>query len=147
MQWQRLKPGVSGRVLLFISGAMWVGVGAMLLVFATTWLHPISWHKALALAAAGAGGGLVIHHFGFLRVVDRNIARIEALGEGACVFAFMAWKSYLLVAVMVTMGIMLRHSAIPKPYLAVLYISIGLGLLLSSVRYLRHAVRPSLARN
>jgi hypothetical protein len=54
-----------------------------------------------------------------------------------CVFSFMSWKSYILVAVMVTMGVMLRHSPIPKTYLSVLYIGIGLSLILSSVRYMR----------
>ena len=54
-----------------------------------------------------------------------------------CVFSFMTWKSYVIVAVMVAMGALLRHSPIPKPYLAILYIGIGLALLLSSIRYLR----------
>ena len=49
----------------------------------------------------------------------------------------MSWKSYLLLGVMMALGIGLRHSPLPKPYLAVLYIGIGLALVLSSVRYLR----------
>jgi hypothetical protein len=49
----------------------------------------------------------------------------------------MTWKSYINVAVMVTMGALLRHSAIPKTYLSMLYIAIGLSLVLSSIRYLR----------
>jgi len=54
-----------------------------------------------------------------------------------CAFSFMTWKSYMIVAVMVTMGTLLRHSAIPKTYLSILYIGIGLSLILSSIRYLR----------
>ncbi len=54
-----------------------------------------------------------------------------------CVFSFITWKSYVVVAVMVAMGALLRHSPIPKPYLSILYIGIGLALLLSSIRYLR----------
>jgi hypothetical protein len=49
----------------------------------------------------------------------------------------MTWKNYILVAVMITAGVFLRHSAIPPQYLAVIYIAIGLALLLSSIRYMR----------
>ena len=49
----------------------------------------------------------------------------------------MTWRSYLIVLVMVSMGIALRHSPIPKKYLSVLYNGIGLALFLSGIRYLR----------
>jgi hypothetical protein len=39
---------------------------------------------------------------------------------------------------MVTMGITLRHSPIPKQYLSVIYTGIGLALFLSSIRYFRN---------
>lgn len=80
---------------------------------------------------------MVIHHFGFLRIVDRNLRRILPAEEKKCIFSFMPWKSYFLVAVMVCAGIFLRHSSIPKQYLSILYIGIGLALILSSVRYFR----------
>ena len=38
---------------------------------------------------------------------------------------------------MIAMGAILRHSPIPKGYLAILYTGIGLALVLSSVRYMR----------
>jgi hypothetical protein len=55
----------------------------------------------------------------------------------SCFFAFIPWKSYLIIFIMVMMGALLRHSVIPKKDLAILYIGIGLALLLSSVRYIR----------
>jgi len=63
------------------------------------------------------------------------------MNEKKGLFAFITGKSYLIIAVMITMGIVLRHSAIPKQYLAILYIGIGLGLILSSVRYIRIFIR------
>jgi hypothetical protein len=54
-----------------------------------------------------------------------------------CVFSFLTWRSYIIVAVMIALGSLLRHSPIPKPYLSILYTGIGLALVLSSVRYLR----------
>jgi hypothetical protein len=137
----KLKPNVSPRVLLFSAGAMWMGVGTMLLFYAVGWLrqeHPV--HLYL-LAGGGVSAALIIHHFGFLRVVDKNLGRILPMKEKRCFFAFMSWKSYIMVAFMMAMGIGLRHSPIPKHYLAVLYIGIGLALMLSSIRYLRVLLR------
>ena len=59
------------------------------------------------------------------------------MSNKTCVFAFVPWKSYLIIVIMIAMGSTLRHSAIPKQYLAILYMGIGLALMLSSVRYLR----------
>lgn len=134
---RQLKPGVSRRTLLLLAGLTWIGVGAMLLGLATGWLrvgHPA---HLWALVTSGVLGALLIHHFGFLRVVDKNLGRILPMEGKRCVFSFISWKSYLMVALMMGLGLALRHSPIPKPYLAVLYIGIGLALILSSIRYLR----------
>jgi len=42
---------------------------------------------------------------------------------------------------MVSMGIALRHSSLPKQYLSILYNGIGLGLFLSGIRYFRFFFR------
>ncbi|MBU4054090.1 MAG: hypothetical protein KKA41_06935, partial [Proteobacteria bacterium] len=85
----------------------------------------------------GLSAALVIHHFGFLKIVDKNLCRISLMEGGKCLFSFMTWKSYLIVAIMATLGVFLRHSSISKTYLSVLYTGIGLSLILSSIRYLR----------
>ena len=73
----------------------------------------------------------------YLKIVDKNIERILPMVDKKCLFSFITWKSYLIIIVMVAMGSLLRHSAIPKHYLAILYTGIGLALILSSLRYLR----------
>ena len=138
---QRLKPSVSRRTLLLLAGLMWIGVGTLLLSLAVGWLRERHPTHALIRVAIGVLAALLIHHVGFLRVVDKNLGRILPMEGKHCVFSFMSWKSYLVVGVMVTMGIALRHSPIPKPHLAVLYIGIGLALILSSIRYLRVLVQ------
>ena len=80
---------------------------------------------------------LAVHHLGFLKIVDHNLERIMEMDTKQCLFAFITWKSYLIIILMVTMGVLLRHSEIPKHYLAILYTGIGLALILSSVRYMR----------
>ena len=138
---ERYKPGVSKNILLFVAGILWVMVGIMLNSMAYTWLRAERLSYALLAAAVGFACSLFIHHFGFLRIVNRNMDRILPMEGKRCVFSFMPWKSYVLVAVMITMGVLLRHSPIPKLYLAVLYIGIGTALILSSVRYLRRALQ------
>jgi len=132
-----LKPFVRREYLLLISGGIWIAIGILLDRYAYLWLSEGHFARTWAYVAGGAALALVIHHFGFLRVVDRNLGRIGKLGEQTCAFAFMSWKSYLLVAVMVGMGIALRRSGLPRSILSVLYIGIGSALILSSVRYMR----------
>ena len=133
----RFKPAVSRQALLLLAGLMWIGVGTMLSSVAVGWLREGSSAHPFILAAMGVLIALIVHHFGFLRVVDKNLDRILPMEGKRCVFSFMSWKSYLLVGLMMAMGSGLRHSPIRKPYLAVLYVGIGLALILSSIRYLR----------
>jgi hypothetical protein len=137
----RFKPAVGRRTLLFVGGFVWVCVGIMLLTFSCQWLGAFHASSILPYVAAGIALALVVHHFGFLKIVDKNLGRLLTAEEKKCVFYFMPWRSYLTVAVMVTLGVGLRHSPIPKQYLAILYVGIGLGLILSSVRYFRVLLR------
>jgi hypothetical protein len=137
----RFKPSVSRRTLLLLAGLIWIGVGATLLSYGGGWLREGHPAHTFTLVAIGVFAALLIHHFGFLRVVDKNLGRILPMEGKRCVFSFMSWKSYLMVGLMMAMGFGLRHSPIPKHYLAVLYIGIGLALILSSIRYLRVVLR------
>jgi len=137
---ERWKPGVPKSVLLLVAGMLWVMVGIMLNGMAYWWLRKELPAQALSAAVVGFVASLFIHHFGFLRIVDKNLDRILPMEGKRCVFAFMPWKSYVIIAVMIGLGITLRHSPIPKLYLSVLYIGIGTALILSSIRYLRYLI-------
>ena len=136
---EKYKPKVPRKALFLIAGIMWCGVGIMLSSMAYGWLTAYEGH-AWIFAASGIIAALVIHHFGFLRIVDRNLGRISKLPDRPCAFSFISWKSYLIILIMVAMGITLRHSSIPKQYLSVIYIGIGLALFLSSIRYFRNLI-------
>jgi uncharacterized membrane protein HdeD (DUF308 family) len=134
---KKFTPAVTNTVLLFIAGLVWACVGTMLLFLAFTWLSAASRPAFYLFGGAGVIFAIMVHHFGFLKIVDKNLDRILPMDEKQCLFAFIPWKSYLMIALMITMGAILRHSSIPKPYLAILYTTIGLALILSSVRYIR----------
>ena len=137
MNIRKFTPSVDKRVLVLLAGLMWCGVGIMLIRFAVTWLSPLSIKTAGLYYAAGFLAAMPIHHFGFLKIADKNLRRLLPLTERRCVFSFMTWRSYMIVLIMVSMGIALRHSSIPKRYLSVLYNGIGLALFLSGIRYFR----------
>lgn len=131
-------PAVERKWLLLIAGLIWMAVGTMLDAISYSWLMLESRNSIALAALAGIATAMVIHHFGFLRVVDKNLRRILPENGTRCVFAFISWKSYLMIAVMILLGSLLRHSPIPRLYLSVLYTGIGTALMLSSVRYFRY---------
>lgn len=143
---QKFHPAVDKRVLIALSGATWIIVGSLLVKLALGWLSPVDLKSAFVLGLTGITLALLVHHFGFLRLVDRNIERIMDMKDKVCIFAFQAWKSYAIIAVMVGMGITLRQSSLPKPYLAVIYIGFGGAMVLSSIRYIRTFSRLVLRR-
>ena len=134
---EKFKPGVPKTMLLFIAGLMWIGVGIMLDCLSYSWLRIEHREQAITMAVVGFACALVIHRFGFIRIVNRNLQRILPMEGKRCLFSFIPWKSYVLIAVMMMLGFGLRHAPIPKLYLAVLYAGIGTALIFSSFSYLR----------
>jgi hypothetical protein len=136
----KLRPAVDKKILVFMAGLMWCGVGVMLISYSVSWLSSFPGKSKLLCGIAGFLVAMPIHHFGFLKLADKNLARLMPMTEKKCLFSFMTWKSYLIVPVMVSMGIFLRNSRIPKEYLSIIYTGIGFGLFLSGIRYFRFFV-------
>ncbi len=135
---RRFEPAVPKFYHYSIAGLMWIGVGAMLIIFASEWLFDATdqplW-LIILMILSGIVLASLIYFFGFSKIVEKNIKRIVSKPEKFCVFGFISWSSYLIILIMVTLGILLRSSPIPKHFLAALYIGIGGGLVLSSSGY------------
>jgi len=138
---KKFDPAVDKRILVVLSGIMWSGVGIMLCNHAIKWLFHPPVQKGAWFCLAGIMLALMIHHFGFVKLVDQNIERILAKEGKVCIFGFQPWKSYLMIAFMIGMGTALRHSLLPRQYLAVVYIAMGGAMLLSSIRYYRTFIK------
>jgi hypothetical protein len=134
---EKYRPAARNSSLIFLSGIVWICVGIMLLIYAFSWLSMAPNINIYFFLCSGVILALLVHHFGFLKIVNINLKRILQTNDKKCLFSFIALKSYLIIAVMITLGAILRHSVIPKRYLSILYIGIGLALILSSVRYMR----------
>lgn len=139
----RFNPALPKKWLLILAGVMWSGVGILLLSLAFNWLaHPFA-TTSFWLGLLGVTISLAVNRWMFSGLAGKNIQRILAYQDKACVFSFQAWKSYLIIVVMMSGGILLRHSAFPKPYLAVVYAAIGGGLFQASLAYyLRFSQAP-----
>jgi hypothetical protein len=133
----KFKPAVRKVWLHFFAGLVWLGVGVMLIGFASRWLRPVILSSKVLLITAGLLLATGIYFFGFSRLAKMNINRINRLkGEKVCLFAFQGWTSYPLVLFMVFLGVYLRtYSPFPKTLLAILYLGIGGGLLSASLNY------------
>ena len=115
-------------------------MGVMLTAMGISWLIPFDQLYLILFLVLGVSLGLAIYKWGFSKLAKKNIDRISDYEqEKVCFFAFQEWKSYPLVLFMIALGIGLRkYSPIPKPFLSILYLGIGVGLLLSSLHYYWH---------
>jgi len=132
---EKLKPAVSKYWLMALAGLMWSVVGIMLCRMAYIYLEPVSKSQALSMGSMGLISALAAYRLGFSKIALKNISRLCILPDKTCIFAFQAWKSYLIIILMILLGITLRHSPIPRPYLAVIYATIGGALFFSSFHF------------
>lgn len=132
---KKCRPAVLRFWLWLIAGLLWSGVGIVLCIMACYWLSLIVWPGKAIGVLLGFGGGFIVYRYGFSKIARKNIERIAVQPEKVCLFAFQAWRSYLLILFMVILGYTLRHSHISLLVLAVIYACVGTGLLLSSCLY------------
>ena len=133
----RLNPAVPRHFLFAIAGALWTLAGVLLCIRATIWLDVFPFRTELALESLSIVFAVLGYTLVFTKVVKKNIDRIDRLPKRACIFAFTAWRGYLMIALMVTIGITLRNTSLPKYYLSIPYAAIGAVLLIGSVRFYR----------
>jgi len=127
--------------LYVLAGGLWLVVALLLWAITIPWLKPLGAVPLAGVLAAGLVIAALISRFGFSRLARRNILRLDGLGERASVFAFQPGKSYFVILLMMAMGWTLRHSPLPKPVMAAVYVGIGGGLLLAGLAYFRRGGR------
>lgn len=131
----KLKPAVNKKYLFIIAGLMWFSVGVMLNTYAYHWLVDYNDGNSYLFAIIGVVSAFIVYYYGFTKIVAKNISRITKLKDNPCIFSFMSWKGYVMVAVMMKMGNLARTSSFPKQYLSVIYIIMGFALAFSSFHY------------
>ena len=134
---QSLKPALPRRYLLFIAAIVWTFAGSMLLYKGSNLFlsyRNFFWLRLISSAICG----VVFYLLLFSKISFRHTRRIVNLkNDNPCLFSFFDLKSYILMTVMITSGVLLRNSGIVAPeYLSILYITMGIPLFLSAFRFL-----------
>ncbi len=135
--YESLKPRASCRTQLFLAGGMWLAVGAMLWYLGGSWiLEARDVRASLLLVGIGVLLGIAKAAFVLDRVAVRIAERIAERGEGHCAGGFLSLRNWMLVAVMIALGRLLRGGFLPADVVGTLYVAIGTALAFSSRRIL-----------
>ena len=131
------EPAVKRTTLIFTAGILWACIGLFLLGRGITKLLPFNSFSYI-LTGGGVLLGILKSKFVFNKIINKNIERIKSLSphkEKICIFAFQANQSYILVLIMMSIGILLRHLPINPLYYGTILILIGTALFKSSLLY------------
>jgi nucleoside recognition membrane protein YjiH len=142
----RFNPAVPRHFLYAIAGLLWTLAGALLCVRGAMWLEEFQFPVIASIEAASIAISAVGYIFLFAGIVRKNITRIGRLPDRACVFAFTAWRGYVMIGIMMTAGISLRSSSIPLYYLSLPYTAMGGILLTGSVMFYREFLGVALPK-
>jgi hypothetical protein len=140
---ERFKPAARARTHLLAAAGLWTVVGLGLSTLGFVWCFAVRLPWPFLLAAAGVIAGSLKGRFVLRRLAEKNAARVIRRGDGHCLGGFLSGKTWLLVAVMMTAGIVLRRSGVPHAILGVLYSAIGTALLAGSVPLWKARRRPA----
>lgn len=144
-----------GAAIIF-SGALWMGVGVLLLVKGfSLLLHPAAGSTSILMSYMGSFAeqkeqaslilisvGLVIGFFKgrfvLAKSASRVIARIVSLPNPCPVFSIYTRSYVILIASMMLMGMSLKWVSIPYDIKGVIDVAIGSALTNGSAYYFRH---------
>lgn len=141
MELARLKPAVPKYSLMAMAGLLWTTAGLGLCRLGYKWLSLLPGTRAVPFCMAGVLLALIAYRCSFSGIAAKNIERLCRLPSKGCLFAFQAWRSYLIIGLMIGLGLVLRHSQIPKTYLAIVYFAVGGALILASFHYYKYLYR------
>jgi hypothetical protein len=133
---QKLKPSVSRHNLLFIAGLAWTTAGGILMWRGLDYEIRHSPHLWLNILA-GVLIGIPFYFILFAKISLKHISRIKGLSiPYPCAFSFFNFRSYIMMMLMITAGILLRKfDVVNREYLFTFYIGMALPLLISAIRF------------
>jgi hypothetical protein len=144
---QLLTPRVPRRTLLFIAALVWTFAGSMLFLKGMGMVRSNPNHLILVITGSVIGG-LLFYLAVFSKISLKHTRRIINLqNEKPCFFSFFNLKSYLLMSLMISSGIILRTTGIVAPkYLSVVYLTMGVPLFISAFRFYYYGIFYELAQ-
>lgn len=135
---------VSKRTLLFIAALVWTFAGVMLLFKGISLFFVFQMYLVLRIFT-GAISGVLFYYVLFSKFSLKHINRILNLEKERVFFlSFFDFQNYFLMAIMIAGGVLVRKSGIISPvYFSVFYITMGIPLLISALRFYKFALTKS----
>jgi len=133
---EKIKPAVQKRTLLLIAGCAWSIAGGILI--SRSLIHLIGVNHNLAMEIGiGIVIGCLFYILLFARISKKHITRINLIEiDNPCFFSFFNFRSYLLMAIMISGGITLRLSGLVNPEIIyTFFLCMGIPLLVSAWRF------------
>ena len=132
----KYKPSVNKHNLLFIAGLAWTTAGGILASRGLGYLLEHGQYLGWRLAG-GFVFGMIFYVLLFAKISRKHIKRIHGLNiPYPCAFSFFNLRGYLMMAIMIGGGIMLRRfDAINKAWLYNFYVTMAVPLLMSASRF------------
>jgi uncharacterized membrane protein YedE/YeeE len=133
---EKIKPGVKKRTLLLIAGCAWSIAGGILIYRSLSYLISVNHHLAMEIGT-GIVFGSLFYLLLFARISKKHITRINLIEiDNPCFFSFFNFRSYLLMAIMISGGIMLRLSGlVNREIIYTFFLCMGIPLLVSAWRF------------
>ena len=139
--WRKYEPALPIPIHYLLAGIIWIFVGQLLISYGITWFQETITEFLWLFIFLSILGALATFIFGFSKIAVKNIDRLQQKRAKICIFAFMEWKSYLIMVFMMGLGITLRTFIGPNQYLGVVYNIIGGGILLSGIIYFKPIIQ------
>ncbi len=133
---EKIKPGVNKRTLLLIAGCAWSIAGGILI--SRSLIHLIGVNHYLAMEIGiGIVFGSLFYILLFARISKKHITRISLIEiDNPCFFSFFNFRSYLLMAIMISGGITFRLSGlVNQEIIYTFFLCMGIPLLVSAWRF------------
>ena len=126
------------KISLIIVGVIWFLVGIGLSVRGINWeLSLGSWPKLLAFLSCSVILGLLKGKFILSKVAAKYLKRIETVkfNKNDILFGWakvLGIRGFIFIALMIALGVYLRHSNIDRPILGIIYLAVGIALVYAS---------------
>jgi hypothetical protein len=135
------KPKMAKRYLLLLAALVWTFAGGLLLfkgLLLSGKIDRYLWARVLFSII----GGLLFYWLLFSKISLKHAKRIIKMkNDKPCLFSFFNIKSYILMAIMITSGILIRKSGLlSQGYLLIIYITMGIPLFLSAFRFYYYGI-------
>nr|WP_295291474.1 hypothetical protein [uncultured Prevotella sp.] len=128
--------------LAFIAGIIWLIAG-----FNVCRIGVVSWLDLDATTLVMVMGSIVtmiLFSMMFVKMLFKNVQRIRKIKvEKRKVWDIMPMKSYVIMAFMITFGVLLRScQVIPRSFIASFYVGLGSALMMAGIIYISAFLCP-----